>query len=208
MIRSDTRFGMSEPYERLQEARKGAGYESAAAAAEAMGVKLPTYVHHENGTRGLSRAAVRYAKFFRVSLDWLVSGRTAAARNRPPTVELAGTVGGGATVFPVGDDTAATSFDTLELPDPSNVVGLRVVGDSQYPRYMDGEIILVTREPHPPADAIGRYAMVDTADGRRLIKLLRRPAGSRNFRLESHNAPPEDDVRLTAAYPVLGTIEG
>jgi phage repressor protein C with HTH and peptisase S24 domain len=40
-----------------------------------MGIEEPTYLGHENGSRGLSRAAARYARFFRVSLDWLIDGR-------------------------------------------------------------------------------------------------------------------------------------
>jgi phage repressor protein C with HTH and peptisase S24 domain len=40
-----------------------------------MGVEEPTYLGHENGSRGLSRAAARYARFFHVSLDWLIDGR-------------------------------------------------------------------------------------------------------------------------------------
>ena len=66
---------LHEPYHRLRFAREQAGYASASDAARAMGVEEPTYLGHENGSRGLSRAAQRYAKFFRVSLDWLLAGR-------------------------------------------------------------------------------------------------------------------------------------
>jgi hypothetical protein len=40
-----------------------------------MGVAISTYVNHENGGRGLGRAEELYARFYRVSLDWLVAGR-------------------------------------------------------------------------------------------------------------------------------------
>src|SRR5262245_7853924 len=66
---------LPEPHHRLRFAREQAGYASASDAARAMGVEEPTYLGHENGSRGLSRAAQRYAKFFRVSLDWLLAGR-------------------------------------------------------------------------------------------------------------------------------------
>ena len=50
-------------------------YESATEAAEAMGVRYPTYAAHENATRGLTtRTAKRYAEFFRVPLTWLLEG--------------------------------------------------------------------------------------------------------------------------------------
>jgi transcriptional regulator with XRE-family HTH domain len=71
---------MSNPNERLRQIRE-ARYPTAVEAAEAIGTKAPTYIQHENGTRGsgsIPRAAAeRYAKFFRVSLDWLLSGKGA-----------------------------------------------------------------------------------------------------------------------------------
>ena len=61
--------------ERLVRARIAAGYETATDAAKAMGVGISTYLSHENGFRGLGRSAARYARFYRVSLDWLLEGR-------------------------------------------------------------------------------------------------------------------------------------
>ncbi len=42
-------------HERLAKARKEAGYPSGSAAAAALGVKEPTYLGHENGSRGFKR---------------------------------------------------------------------------------------------------------------------------------------------------------
>lgn len=62
--------------ERLKEVRSRAGYSSAREAAEAMGVKVPTYAQHENGIRNFPRdAATRYARFFRTTPEWLLYGR-------------------------------------------------------------------------------------------------------------------------------------
>jgi phage repressor protein C with HTH and peptisase S24 domain len=63
------------PHQRLRFAREQAGFARASDAARAMGIGEPTYLGHENGSRGLSRAAGRYARFFQVSLDWLIAGR-------------------------------------------------------------------------------------------------------------------------------------
>ncbi len=60
---------------RLREARKLAGYDSPSDAARAIGAELPTYLGHENGSRGLSRVATRYADFYDVRIDWLLTGR-------------------------------------------------------------------------------------------------------------------------------------
>jgi transcriptional regulator with XRE-family HTH domain len=60
--------------ERLRAARTKAGYPSAKAAAEAMGVAVSTYIQHESGTRGYGHRVARYAKFFRVRPEWLAFG--------------------------------------------------------------------------------------------------------------------------------------
>lgn len=66
---------MESPEERLQRAHKLAGYETAADAARALDVPYPTFVAHTNGSRGFKAEAERYAAFFRVSLEWLMTGR-------------------------------------------------------------------------------------------------------------------------------------
>lgn len=66
---------MTEPHERLQIARKWAGYESAAAAARAMDISASTYRAHENDQNELSyELANRYSRFFKVRTLWLLEG--------------------------------------------------------------------------------------------------------------------------------------
>src|SRR5437763_2687 len=68
-------FCMGTPEERLREARAKSGFGSAKSAAEAMGVPVATYIQHENGARGYGLRAERYARFFRVTPEWLLYGR-------------------------------------------------------------------------------------------------------------------------------------
>ena len=63
-----------EAAKRLEEARKGKGFESARAAAQYFGWTYDSYAQHESGLRGLTRAADRYAKAFGVSKAWLLTG--------------------------------------------------------------------------------------------------------------------------------------
>jgi hypothetical protein len=61
--------------QRLVKARQRAGYVTATEAAEAHGWKAPTYLAHENGTRGIRREKLKlYARTFRVTVDWLLNG--------------------------------------------------------------------------------------------------------------------------------------
>ena len=67
---------MSNQHLRLRQARLAAGYRSAADAARALGVAYPTYASNENGHSGLSAAAAElYARKFKCSLEWLLTGR-------------------------------------------------------------------------------------------------------------------------------------
>lgn len=67
---------MSDIHERLIEARKAAKFETAADACRAKGFNYPTYIAHENGSRGITRdAALRYAHAYSVNIDWLLRER-------------------------------------------------------------------------------------------------------------------------------------
>ncbi len=63
-----------EPAKRLEEARIARGFKEAKAAANFFGWKYDSYAQHENGTRGITRAAAQYAKAYRVSQGWLLTG--------------------------------------------------------------------------------------------------------------------------------------
>ena len=63
-----------EAAKRLTEARLARGFKNAKDAARFFGWPYETYIQHEQGTRGIPRAAAKYAKAFRVSEGWLLTG--------------------------------------------------------------------------------------------------------------------------------------
>lgn len=66
---------MSTPNERLRTARLRAGYKTATDAAIALGLPVPTYSAHENGSRGFPAGkAALYARKFKVREGWLLYG--------------------------------------------------------------------------------------------------------------------------------------
>lgn len=142
------------PYERLREARKNAGYKSAADAARAMGVPEQTYYSHENGGSGLRPAvATKYAKKFRVSLEWLLTGRgemSTANGAIPYDVELEGlpllgNIQAGAWVEAAEASEGAGVEMVQVVRDPrfphARQYALRVVGDSMDLEYPDGSVV-------------------------------------------------------------------
>ena len=83
----DTVPVMESPEERLRYAREQMGFATATEALERFGWTKSTYFGHENGSRGLTRhAAKRYAKAYKVSIDWLLTGVGAVRSPRLSTI--------------------------------------------------------------------------------------------------------------------------
>lgn len=198
---------MSTPHERLKEARVSSGYDSASDAARAMGVGVSTYINHENGQAGITRQAQRYARFFRVSLDWLLTGKGKMEQpaQAPFRVTIDGLVGAGARVNDNRADFLEIVPDSIDLPELENVGALIVEGSSQWPRWQAGEVILYDRRPVLPDKMVDKYVVVQDLNGHRFVKILRRGKRPGTWRLDSHNAPPEE-MELLSVCPYLGAL--
>lgn len=121
-------------------------------------------------------------------------------------IPVMGRVGAGAEIEPEFEQVPPDGLFEVEvpLPLPPGMIGFEVVGDSMYPRYDDGDVIVCHQDGQPQAVKYGAEAAVRTSDGRRFIKRV--IPNSVGFTLESHNAPPIRDVGLEWASPVYLTI--
>lgn len=73
------------PKDRLKAARVEAGYSKASEAARALGIKEPTYLGHENGSREFDYdAAEKYGRKFNVRATWLLRGEEPKDRRSRP----------------------------------------------------------------------------------------------------------------------------
>ncbi len=192
---------------RLKSARLAKGLESGAAAARFLGLPEPTYAAYENGSNGYARHARDFARRFGVSLEWLLSGRGEMRPARTAeglSIEIDGLVGAGGAVQEIGDPTEPAG--SVDLPTGLNIGALVVRGESQWPRFLDGETVLYDRRPVLPQEMIGRYAVVQTEDGRRMLKIVKRGSREGVYTLASHNAPDEENVRLIGAWRYLLTL--
>lgn len=81
-----------EPHERLRMVRERV-FSTGKDAAAALGVPYATYNSHETGERGFARHAARYAKFFKTSVDFLLTGRQTAITAKNSPLVTAGTEG-------------------------------------------------------------------------------------------------------------------
>ena len=181
---------------RLEKARQARGFEDAKAAATYFGWKYDTYIQHENGTRGIARAADRYAKAYRVSEAWLLTGE-GAGPGKPREIPLMGFIGAGAEIEPEFEQVPPEGLDQIEIPFdlPAEMICFQVRGDSMLPVYRDGYVIVAYKDQKRPIESFyGEDAIVRTSDGRRFIKTIERGIGGVNLR--SFNAPLIEGIRL------------
>jgi SOS-response transcriptional repressor LexA len=161
---------MSDASERLKQAREKSSYHSAKSAAEAMGVAVATYIQHENGTRGFPAArAERYARFFRVTPEWLLYGKNGTSTQPVelgPRLFVKGEVAAGVwkEAWEVAEDEWAMFTGRADVKTPLRQrFGLRVVGESMNEIYPPGTIIeCVAYSGDAPIESGKRVVVVRT----------------------------------------------
>lgn len=142
---------------------------------------------------------IRLAGYFDMSVDELLED---------PELRVAGKVGAGGTVIFEPEDV----FDGPTVPRPPGAHGrimpLEVVGISMLPKYEDGDIVYVDRDIDGiPANAVGDYCAVRTADGGTYLKILSKGTRPGRFTLRSLNAPDMEDQEVLWAAPVLWVLQ-
>lgn len=202
---------MMEPFERLQDARRKAGYPQAIDAARAFGWGESTYISHENGTRGIRKdVAEKYGKAFRVSPAWILYGNIAkkglSALPAKKQVQLVGYVAAGAAAHFFDDQ---GDLGEVDAPDGAsdNTVAVEIRGDSLGALF--DRWLVFYDDVHRPVtgDQLGKLCVVGLRDGRVLIKKIQRSrARSGLFHLLSNTEAPILDVEIEWAAKVLNMV--
>lgn len=186
--------------QRLQQARRQAGFSTAREAAERLGVKYDTYAQHENGIRGFpADRAETYARTFAVDVSWLLFGAASPPPGPGPgQVPIIGFVGAnpdGSVLYADGQE----SGDLAPLP-PGGAEfarALEVRGHSMPGLAEDGSLIYF-EEQHtvPTPDMLGHPVVVEIDTGEVLVKRLLRGKSRGRYDLESIAGPTREDVRI------------
>lgn len=201
--------------QRLQIARKAAGFSDAAEAAKAMGVPYPTYAAHENAWRGFRPAAAsKYARRFHVSLDWLLEGRgdgpSAKSKSRgvARNVRVIGNVQAGAWAetweLPLDEQQEVTVTDRAGLTG-HRLYAAEIRGPSMNRKWEEGTIVVFTKASETGEDIqVGKRYIVERerSDGMReatVKKVWRDETGK--FWL----VPESDDPRYQEPIPIGGS---
>lgn len=142
------------------------------------------------------------AVLFRVSIEWLWTGRGSPEVTAEATV--VGYVGAGERVFPFDDHAQGAGLDTTEQPpgEKGTVIAVIVRGDSMEPIYRDGDLLFYAAEKRSPADLVGLDCIVKVHEGPTFVKTIRRHQKRGHFTLKSYNAEDIGPVQIETAYPV------
>lgn len=164
-------------------------------AAEAMGVSRGQFIKLERGERRLTQQYINQAaRAFEVDDAQVISDQR--------FTRIVGRVGAGAEAhfYAESDD------DTDEVPTPpggtEHTVGLEVRGDSIGPFFNQWLVFYDDiRNPVTP-DLMGHLCIVETIDGRVLVKKLMRGRDEDHFHLLSQTESPMENVELVWAAKV------
>ena len=161
-----------------------------------------------NRSRGIKiAAAVEMADYLETSLDDQVGKfGTAVAPGAKVSSLVVGYVGAGATVLSIDDHEKGSGLYKIEAPQgEGGGVCVVVRGNSMAPRFKDGEHLGYSREEGlDPAKCYGRECVVQTKDGRQLVKIVEPGHQAGEVTLVSVNAatPIEQNVAVEWVAPV------
>lgn len=186
-------MNLDSPANRLKWAREKHGrYSTPTAAANGFGWKVSTYLGHENGDRNPSRAAaIRYARAYHVRWEWLLEGEGMPRSAAITQVVVIGEVVAGSTIILNHD----SNKKLVSAPYDANVTtaAVQVGGASMRGIADEGWIIFFDHVKRPPTqNLIGKLCVVETGDGRLLVRTLQPGRKRGRYDLES---PTESTLR-------------
>lgn len=120
-------------------------------------------------------------------------------------VPVMGYIGAGAEIDPEHEQVPPDGLDQVELPFavPEDMIGFEVRGDSQLPKFSDGDVIVVPREQRrATSDLVGEEAAIRTYDGHRFLKRIMPGTRLHTYNLESANARTLLGVRIAWASEI------
>lgn len=198
-----TVWPMGDSNNRLRRARENAGFDSATAAARRFGWTVSTYSSHENGQTPVPvKAAERYAKAFKVSPAWILTGEATPAKR---TVPLVGYVAAGAVAHYFGDQ---GQLDEVEAPDGSteDTVAVEIRGDS-LGSIFDRWLVFYDEVRSPiTSDLLGKLCVVGLADGRIMVKKVQKSKTPGFYHLLSNTEEPILDAVVEWAARVKNMV--
>lgn len=152
--------------------------------------------------KGERKLTVEWLQRLADALDTTVSDLLGSSGD--VTVPIIGWVGNGEVVtFDESGELGSTEAPTSD----EGVVALVVRGDSMWPKYEDGAVLLFELTDQVAADCFGRTCVVQTVEGQTFVKRVQPGSEDGRYRLVSLRAPELQDVELVWASRVTWAKE-
>lgn len=90
---------------------------------------------------------LRYAQFFEVSLDYLLGTQIPVEGQDYLTINVYGSIPAGIPIEAIEDITDTEDISLKEYDKSKDYLGLKVEGDSMYPKYLDGDTVIIEKCP-------------------------------------------------------------
>lgn len=189
---------------RLETARVRRGFKKPKDAARFFGWNYDTYIQHERGERGITRAADKYARALRVSKGWLLTGEGDQS-NLIPIVGRVGADPEGRVLY--GDGEATGDFAPTPPGGTQNAVAVEVAGHSMHGWADHGSLIYYEDRRDPPTeDMLGHVVVVGLDTQEVLVKRLLRGRRKGLYDLESIAGPIRSDAKVLWAAHITAII--
>ena len=175
------------------------------ALAEAAGISPGYLSRMERGERNVSlKNLARLAGALNIHDRDLVGPQAVA-------IPVVGLVSAGGSISTESENHLDPLFEVeLPLSLADDVVGFQVVGDSMFPRYDAGDVIIVSRAGEDVDLLLGFEAIVKVGDrdgpGDRFFKRIIRGQAPATYDLESYNAPVMRGVRIGWAASMIAKV--
>ena len=147
----------------------------------------------EKGHRKLTREwAERLAPHLSVTPESLVFDTVDGS-----VIPVVGLISGGGSIETAWEQQTEPLYE-IKIPFSAgdDVIGLEIRGESMWPKYDPGDVIVVSRHGEPIESVLGYEAAVRTRGGDRYFKRIIATPTKGRFDLESYNAPTIRNVQI------------
>ena len=132
---------------RLKEIRKAAG-RTQTDVCNFIGLSQPQYSAWENGRSKIDNISLaRLAEYFGVTVDYILGKeQEPASKPAPVRIPVLGSVPAGIPTEAIQDVLDWEEIPAAMCEGGKEYFGLRVSGDSMYPQFLDGDVVIVRKE--------------------------------------------------------------